>query len=177
MSRISNNLKNIFLDFKDPYKLINSILILFIIGLFAYFLIFSPDTWDYPIHSANDSMTGEPSLSTGLSRGISSVLRGNFSEARLYNPYSMRVAAFFLLQLFFRIFYNSFLTSVESMDRRTVIKTDIIISVGLFLVFFEPFLSETFQITHTTNHGLFTMVGSCYVCLSSKKKIEIPKMS
>ena len=158
MSQITNNLKSIFLDFKDPYKLINSILILFIVGLFAYFLIFSPGTWDYPIHSANDTMTGEPSLSTGLSRGISALLRGNFDDARLYNPYSIRVAAFFLLQLFFRIFYNYFLTSVESMDRRTVIKTDIILSIGLFLVFFEPFLTETIHMVRPAYHGINVMI-------------------
>ena len=158
-SLITNNLKNIFLDYKDPYKLTNSILMVIIIGFFAYFLVFSPYTWDYPIHSANDRITGGSSLSTGLSRGISALLRGNFAEARLYNPYSVRVAGFFLLQLFFRIFYNYFLTSVETMDRKTVIKTDIIISVGLFLVFFEPFLTETFRLAHSSNHGLFTMLG------------------
>lgn len=139
-------LQRIFLDFKDPYKLINDILMLCIIGLFTYFIIFSPGTWDYPIHSANDQITGGQSLSTGLSRGISSLLRGNFDQARAYNPYTIRVTSFFLLQLFLRFFFNFFLTFVETMDRRTLIKTDIIISIGLFLVFFQPFLSETFHL-------------------------------
>lgn len=88
-------------------------------------------------------ITGEPSASTGLSRGFSAFVRLNFKAAKSYNPYTLQLAAFFLLQLFLRIIITVFYTSVVTqMGVKRVVIIDAIQASVMFLLFFEPFWWE-----------------------------------
>lgn len=129
----------------NPYLTINSLLAGFILLIFLYSAIFSPEKNNYPIHSSYKIITGNDSMSTGLSRGFSSIIRFRFEEALRYNPFSIRIFMFFLIQLLLRIFFISYLRRSIYEDIRFIVIPDIVISIVLFVVFFEPFWREMFS--------------------------------
>ncbi len=135
-----NRLRNTIL--LHPYLSINAILAGFIFLIFLYSAVFSPEKENYIFHSAHETFSVDYSLSTGLSRGFSSIVRLRFNDALNYNPLSIRIFMFFLIQLFLRIFF--FLSSKKPVygDLRFTILPDIVISSVLFIVFFEPFWRE-----------------------------------
>ena len=136
------NKVNLFLA--NPYRSINIIFIGIILLIFLYSAIFSPEKERYPIHSAHEFLTGTGSLSSGLSRGFSSIVRWKFDEAQNYNPLSLRIFMFFLIQLFLRIFFVFYSRNSAKSTLKYIIIPDCIISGVLFLVFFEPFWRELF---------------------------------
>ena len=121
---------------KDSYNLINLILAGIIICIFLYSAIYSPLKNNYPLLSFHDYLTGQKSISTGLSRGFSSIMRGNFAEARTCNIYCIRLFTFFLIQLLMRVLI--FLTTWKSKNkiRNLIVRSDILISAGLFVYSF-----------------------------------------
>lgn len=126
---------------KDTYTFINIVLVAIIVSVVIYSLAFSPGQDNYPINSANDRLTGEQSLSSGMSRAFSCIVRGNIPEARKYNPLSIRIFTFLLLQLglrTFMIFFRSRIREQHSM----FVTTDAIISSVLFILYFYPFFEE-----------------------------------
>lgn len=136
-------MRNLYKTFlSNPYQKINIILAGFIILIFIYSAIFSPEKSNYPIHSADKLLSGNHSMSTGLSRGFSSIMRLRFNEALSYNPFSIRIFMFFLIQLFLRIFFLLYNRNPMHSDIRYIIIPDIAISTVLFIVFFEPFWRE-----------------------------------
>lgn len=127
----------------STYQIVNSILALFIVLSFCYSAVFSPAKSGYPIHSAHTIISGEDSASTGLSRGFSSIVRFQFEQARDYNPYSIQVFLFFLVQLIMRIFITmTYFSLIEKLGVRKSVVIDSIISGVLLLVLFEPFWRE-----------------------------------
>lgn len=127
----------------SSYQIINLILATFIVFIFVYSAIFSPEESNHPIPSSHTLITGERTASTGLSRGFSSVIRFQFSKARGYNPYSIQLFLFFLIQFFLRIFMTLIYSSLmHKLGEKKSILLDGLISSGMFILFFEPFWSE-----------------------------------
>jgi hypothetical protein len=131
--------------YHHPYRIINSLLIAVIVGILFYSASFSPDTGKYPIHSNYKLLTGDETLSTGLSRGFSCIIRLRFEEARQYNVYSLRIFAFFIIQLILRIISIAIIGKQLVDEIRPIAFLDITISALLFVYCFWPFLIETFE--------------------------------
>jgi hypothetical protein len=91
----------------------------------------------HPIPSGSELLTGNDSISTGLSRSFSSIVRFDFTEAREYNPYGIRIFLFFLVQFFMRI---GGCMLHRHPKRNMIITLDIVLSIAMFFVFFQPFI-------------------------------------
>jgi hypothetical protein len=137
--------RNVVKTDADPYRTVNFILLVFILCLFAYSAIYSPEGGHYPISSNQHFFGNGTTLSTGLSRGFSSIMRGQFKQAEKYNPHSLRIFGFFFLQGLLRLFFifQSYLAT--SYVKRRVILTDGVISSLMFLILFSPFLIDLFR--------------------------------
>jgi hypothetical protein len=130
---------------KDPYQVINLIFLEIIFFVFLYSAIFSPERDNYPLKSSYSSITGQPSISTGLSHGFSSIVRGKLEEAIEYNPYSIRLFTFFVIQFFMRIIIFFFIGRADAAEKTLAAKIDSFISSGWFLLFFYPLLKDMFK--------------------------------
>ncbi len=125
------------------YKRINLIIAVIITGVFIYSGIFSHRKENHPIPSAYKLLTGKNSVSTGLSRSFSAIMRFDLSTARQLNPHGISLFVFFLTQFILRIFFYSFIKNpVFEFDQ--ILTIDIVISSGLFLIHFEPFIKDLF---------------------------------
>jgi hypothetical protein len=125
--------------FKKSYIKINLIFGVIILFVFAYFLSFSSREQNYPLPSFYNEITGKKSISTGLSRSFSELIRGNLDEAKEYNAYGPRLFIFFLAQFFLRIIF-SYLYSSQFIISNYIIFSDSIISFILFIICFWPFI-------------------------------------
>jgi hypothetical protein len=121
------------------YLAINLIFIAVLVFFFGYSLIFSAYADNHPIPSFYTRITGEETISTGLSRSFSDIIRGNFKSANEYNIYGMRVFSFFFIQFFLRFIFSFFYIYVEAV-RRYIVLADSIISIVLFVTCFLPFI-------------------------------------
>jgi hypothetical protein len=124
------------------YQTINIVLASCIILIFIYSAVFSPDRSRHPIPSVHTLITGEPTASTGLSRGFSAIMRFRFDEARNYNIYSIRIFLFFLIQFFVRIVILLSGQIVAEMGQSRFVMLDALASGALFIFCFEPFLRD-----------------------------------
>ena len=127
-----------------PYFQINLIFAGILMTVFIYSGIFSAGSDNYPVPSFYTKLTGKTSVSSGLSRSFSEIIRGKFQSAKVYNPYGIGIFSFFLLQLFLRIFILGFYPKLLKYES-VVILTDSILSVLLFLLLFWPFLAAVYH--------------------------------
>lgn len=146
---------------RDPYLSINIALASVILFIYICSLIFSPDTNHYPIGSTFDKYTGQTSASTGLSRAFSCIMRGRFSEARIYNSYSIQIFTFFTIQFALRIFMIFFTGRVGN-DYRLFVFLDAVISISLFIIYFFPFFHEMFSGINKNNIQIVMMHNGCF---------------
>jgi hypothetical protein len=118
--------------------------------------VFRAEAKNYPLPSGTKILSGDTSISTGLSRSFSAIVRFNFREARSYNPYGLRIFSFFFIQFFLRL-AAIFIARhpITSQQRRLIIGTDILLSALLFVVFFWPFIANMVE---TVNNFLFFQV-------------------
>ena len=72
-------------------------------GILVYSAVYSPDRGNHPLPSAYRLVTGEKTISTGLSRSFSALVRLRFDDAREFNPYGPRIFLFFATELLLRI--------------------------------------------------------------------------
>ena len=85
------------------YLLVNIIFALLISMVFIYSVIFSADRDDHPLPSIYEEITGQTSPSSGMSRAFSEIMRGDLDSARAFNPDSIPIFLFFLVQFFQRL--------------------------------------------------------------------------
>ncbi|MCK4663993.1 MAG: DUF2752 domain-containing protein [Bacteroidales bacterium] len=123
----------------EPYHIINVIFAGIIILIFIYSGIFSAEKNNHPVKSACIKITGKPCISTGLSRSFSEIVRFRFESAKKYNQYGLLIFFFFLSQLFLR-FFSSFILIRKTISLKTLILTDSIVSVILYIICFFNFL-------------------------------------
>jgi hypothetical protein len=142
----ATNKKSVFTTLGgDTYNLINLIFAGIILCIFIYSAVFSPLKINYPIVSFHDAVTGQKSISTGLSRGFSCIMRGQFHDASDFNIFSIRLFIFFLVQLILRCTFILISWKKSGRGRNCVVITDIATSIILFVTFFFPFLKDIFS--------------------------------
>ncbi|OXA86418.1 DUF2752 domain-containing protein [Flavobacterium hercynium] len=82
------------------------------------------------------SCEGQPLIyckSRGLTRSFSEILRFNFSQAIYYNPYSIKIFLFFLVQLLARFFVN---TIIRLSNFKIILRLDVSITIIFFIFSF-----------------------------------------
>lgn len=124
---------------KDTYITLNLFFAGVILLVIAYSGIFSPDKNNYPVVCIHEKLTGQPCVSCGLSHSFSLIVRGRFSEARLWNPYGISVFMFFAIQLVMRVLLSFLYIKSESVRKQLII-FDSIASGIMLLVAFWPHL-------------------------------------
>ncbi len=129
--------------FSEPYIKINIILAGVVVVILLYSGIFSTSN-SYPIHSYYESATGQTSPSSGLSRAFSEIVRLNFTQAKIYNRYSLQIFSFFAAQLLLRLLFSWLFIAYSKYGNRVVI-ADITISTAIFIYAFSPFLYFLFE--------------------------------
>ncbi|MGD9993037.1 MAG: DUF2752 domain-containing protein [Salinivirgaceae bacterium] len=125
---------------QKAYLKINGIIAGVIVLMLLYSGIFSAGGRVHPI----PSMYNVPVVSTGLSRAFSEIVRGNWQQALSYNAYSLQIFIFFVAQLFLRLLF-SFLLFRKMFSQNTLLFSDILISVLLFLWAFAAFIVAQFK--------------------------------
>ncbi len=127
------------------YRLINLIFIAVLLAIAGYSAIFGGQ-YEHPVPSGSKLLTGEDTISTGLSRSFSAIMKLDFNKAREFNPYGIRIFLFMMIQLTMRV--AGFFVAVRR-QKKMIILADISISVILFVIFFYPFISEYFRLLFT----------------------------
>ncbi len=126
------------------YRKINLIFAGIMICIFIYSGIFAYIPQQPFIPSFHKLLTGESSLSTGLTRSFMAIMRFDFKLARYFNPHGPAIFLFFFLQLCMRLFLYSFIPK-NFYTVKEILTLDLILSIGMFLFFFEPFIRYTFN--------------------------------
>jgi hypothetical protein len=126
------------------YKTINWILAGVIGSIFLYSGFFAYTGFTHPLPSAYELLTGKESISTGLSRSFSAIMKLHLNEARQLNPHGISLFVYFLVQLFLRLFFIQQSTN-RIYPLRQVITLDIILSAGWTILHFRPFIEDYFE--------------------------------
>ena len=124
----------------DPYRIINIVFTGIIVSILLYSALISPNRNNYPVISFHDWFTGESSISSGLSHGFSSIVRGELKRANEFNPYSIRLFSFFILQLIMRLSIFFYLFRFKDKNKVYIAVADAIASSVMFIIFFYPFI-------------------------------------
>jgi hypothetical protein len=127
---------------RNNYAIVNLAFIGIIVPIILYSLVFSADGLKHPVPSGTVLMRDKDTLSTGLSRSFSEIVRLNFKQARLYNPYGIRIFLFFMIQLLLRITALIIIFYFPGKLPASLYKCDIAVSILLFMVFFWPFIQH-----------------------------------
>ncbi|GEM_PF-1605711 len=96
------------LKFQDPYQIIHLVLAVIIVMILLYSLAYAPgQSSRHPIPSSHEWLfsAGHTPASKGMSRAFSAIVRFDFQQARHFNPFSLKVFAFFFGQLWMRILF------------------------------------------------------------------------
>lgn len=131
-------------DKLKSYRIINISLAGVILCVFIYSGIFSYKSNNFPIHSFHETVAGETSISSGLSRSFSAIVRLEFKLARSFNNNGIPLFVFFVIQFFLRCFFYFFSTK-GLYELNQIVTIDIIISVSLFIFYFRPFIIDSFR--------------------------------
>ena len=124
---------------QDSHQVIHVLFAGMILLVFLYSGIFSPQQGGHPIRSQYKIITGEEPASSGMSRAFSSIVRLDLDRAKHYNPHSLAVFSFFLIQLFLRgVFF--FLNTLK-IKRTPLVIIDASVSVMLFLYCFKGLIA------------------------------------
>ncbi len=124
---------------REPYMTVNTIFAVVLAAALAYFGIFSC-TDAYPV----SAVTSHPLTSTGMQRALSEWVRLRPASAMEFNKYSLGVFVFIVSQLLMRVGATLFLV-ISPGRKRTLIITDAVISVLLFLWAFAPMTFVQFR--------------------------------
>lgn len=115
----------------DSYKKINTIF--FVIFAFVFFYCFITPFLHFGFPSTCEGMPLSYCKSRGLTRAFSQILRFNFHEAIIYNPYSIKIFSFFLIQMIARFSINKIMSLANLW---MVLIFDIVLSIVLFVFSF-----------------------------------------
>lgn len=113
----------------NSYKRINMIFIIII--MFIFFYCYLSSFLNFGIGSLCKGMPLSYCKSRGLTRAFFQILNLNFKEAIAYNPYSLKIFSFFLIQLIARLVINKI---INFSNFKLVLTFDIICS-SIFFVF------------------------------------------
>ncbi len=128
----------------NVYASVNALFIVVILAVFMYSFAFK--TEKYPIPALLTQSTGLIPPSRGLSKSFSEIVRGNISAAKLINPHSLQIFAFFFIQLVMRVAGFAAAKIIGSPFPVKGIAVDVCISLALFVFCFAPLISYTFRL-------------------------------
>lgn len=127
-----------------PYLKVNSAFALILLLVFVYSLVFSHN--NHPIPAALTQLTGIVPPSKGLTAAFSQIVRFNFTNACILNPYGLRMFSFFLIQFILRVSLIVIeLKFPNSVKTRTIV-VDMLISFSLFIYCFYPLIEFTLKL-------------------------------
>lgn len=129
--------------FQNPHVTISFALGIVFLFVFAYSLIFSGSA--HPVPALLTEQTGIIPPSKGLSRAFSEIVRGNFSLAIALNPHSIRIFAFFAVQLLLRFFVIIVLFNFPRLSKKLAF-ADGMFSLSLFIYCFLPLIEYTIRL-------------------------------
>ena len=115
----------------DSYKKINVIFIIIIMFIFFYCLI--TPFLNFGLGSSCEGLPLPYCKSRGLTRAFSHILMFNFEQGVIYNPYSLKIFSFFLIQLAARFFINM---TVRLSNLKLIVTLDIFLSLIFFIFSF-----------------------------------------
>ncbi len=121
---------------RKAYPIINLILAVIILLVFAYSILFSVERSNYPLPSLYEKITGMQAPSSGMSRAFSELVRGNMDSARSYNEDSLLIFAFFLIQFVQRMTVTA-LWYLKARPYRVLLTVDIALTTALFIYCFK----------------------------------------
>jgi hypothetical protein len=136
-----------------PYLIINWAFAAIIAGIITYAALYDPDRGDHPIPSGYQVVAGDETISTGLSRSFSALVRFRFDDAKEFNAYGPRIFLFFAVQLILRLALLAMMLNgkwqisiklqkgTAWQARRWLILSDAAQSLVLFIFCFWPFLA------------------------------------
>ena len=124
------------------YHYVNLLIAIAFAAVIVYSLIYKANS--HPIPAMLTELTGQIPPSKGLSASFSEIVRGNFDLAIKYNPYGIRIFAFFALQLLLRAFL-SIMVMLNRDRARSIIISDSVFSTALFVYCFWPLITYTLQ--------------------------------
>jgi hypothetical protein len=127
-----------------PYHTANLILAGLIALVLVYSGIFSAEKDNHPVPSFFEETTGRTSPSSGLSRAFSEILRGEIDSALAYNPDSLRIFIFLMIQLVQRLSISLLLFKTR-LQLKPLLLADIILSAGLFIYAFTPLVFQVIE--------------------------------
>ncbi|HEX2936835.1 MAG TPA: DUF2752 domain-containing protein [Bacteroidales bacterium] len=136
------------------YLVLNKIFAGLILAIFLYSACYSPDNDAYPIRCIHEQVLGKQCPTCGMSHAFSALVRLQFSKADTLQPNALAVFSFFVIQLVLRIF-AILLVKKTAAPIKPVIYTDIVVSIGLFLITFYQLINSTF-FTFSQLLGLIT---------------------
>lgn len=136
-SRISDNPR-----YSNPHITISIFFAVVIVIILLYSSIFKG--LSHPIPAILTEQTGIIPPSKGLSSAFAEIIRGNFSQAILINANSIRVFAFFPIQLLARLLVVLLLLKNPSLPSSIAIG-DAVLSMSLFSYCFYPLIEYTVQ--------------------------------
>lgn len=119
-----------------PYLIVNIILAGMILMVFIYSGLYSAKKGNHPVPSFYEEITRQAAPSSGMSKAFSEIIRGDFNAAKDYNPDSLLIFAFFLIQGVQRITV-SFLLLKGRIKKKHLLPADVFITLILFLSCFQ----------------------------------------
>jgi len=123
------------------YKAINLGFITIILLIFAYSFAYRGN--NHLVPALLTEKTGIVPPSKGLSASFSEIVRGNFNEALSINHHSIRIFAFFAIQLLLRAAFASIIY-IKKLNIKIIVFADILLSLALFIWCFLPLIRYTF---------------------------------
>ena len=115
----------------DSYKKVNVIFIILI--TFAFFYCYLVPYLNLTIQSSCEGLPLLYCKSRGLTRAFSEIIRFNFETAILFNPYSIKIFLFFLIQFFLRF---SIYLILKPLNFNLTLKLDTTFSILFFIYSF-----------------------------------------
>lgn len=125
------------------YILLNKIFAGIILAIFFYSAFYSPDSNAYPIPCVHEQLLGRPCPTCGMSHAFSALVRLQFDKANALQANAFAVFAFFFIQLALRIL-AIFLVIKSSIPIKSIVYTDIVVSIALFFLTFYQIIISTF---------------------------------
>ena len=125
------------------YLLLNKIFAGIILAIFFYSAFYSPDSNAYPIRCVHEQLLGKQCPTCGMSHAFSALVRLQFDKANAFQPNAFAVFLFFIIQLAMRI--SAIVLIIKtSISIKSIVYTDIVVSIALFLITFYQLIISTF---------------------------------
>jgi hypothetical protein len=130
---------------KESYLLLNKIFAGVILAIFLYSACYSPDSNAYPIQCIHEQLLGKRCPTCGMSHAFSALVRLQFDKAQILQPGALSIFLFFFIQLLQRV-SAIILVRKPDISLKLIIRTDIVLSLILFLITFRQLIFSTLQI-------------------------------